>query len=267
MQEENWYAASSGQQNLAGLYLLLGELERAIEAAEAALHAARQIGSEPLEIGALARRGRAYHLQGELFAARDDFEQAARLQRESSPVHPYLVSQEGIWYAEHLCHINKLEQARPITEANLALCNENHWLKSASQCHRLLGYLETVSLATERQPEAAAQHYEQAVVLARQVAHIPTLIEALLARGRGQMIEVIEAGRYLTGAPVPAEALDDLYEALEYSKAGGYRIYEVQIRRALSLAFDQMDDASASAGQNKRAHHIAAAAGYDNRAV
>lgn len=266
MQEENWYAASSGQQHLAGLYLLLGEPGSAREAAEDALQAARQLGNTPLEIGALARRGRVYHLQGELFAARDDFEQAASLQRESSPAYPYLASQEGIWYAEHLCHIGNPERARRITEANLELCNENHWLKSASQCHRLLGYLETIAI--DKRPEAAAEHYEQAVVLARQVAHPPTLIEALLARGRGQVIDATEARKpHQAATPVPAEALDDLYEALGYSTAGGYRIYEAQIRSALSLALQQMGDASASAEQKRRAHRIAAALGYDNRAV
>jgi Tfp pilus assembly protein PilF len=74
--------------------------------------------------------------------------------------------------------------------------------------------------------DEAAEHYRQALDIARSVSMKLVLIEALLARGWW------EARRQHD----PVAAFSDLTEALNYARTGGYRICEADIRVGLAWA-------------------------------
>lgn len=247
VQGEDWHSACIGCRNLANLSLHIGALDEAARQTAEALELARQLEHPPYEVAARAQIAWIDHLRGDVEAAGRAFQQAAALQQKAGADQPPLSNQEGIWYAEHLRSVGQLAEARRLTRGNLALCEANHWITSISQCHRMLGDLE----AEEGRSDAAMQHYEQALSIAREIGHPPLLIEVLLARGRMQ-VQRQEA----------EAALRDLNEALEYAVGKGYRLYEADSRAALALMYAAMGDDAAAQAAEHYACAIGAATGY-----
>jgi hypothetical protein len=215
----NWHDASTGCRNLVVLYLALGNLAGAAQAAAIALDMARHLDDKRHTASALAHQGWIEHIRGNEEGAARLFAQASAQQREAAPEQPDLLGQEGIWYADHLRQCGNEEEARQLTQAHLELAETYRWPRTLSQCRRLLGELA----AADEDDEQASLHYAEAIAIARTIAHRPTLIEALLARGRSA------AQQGDTSA-----ALTDLREALAYAVAGDYRLYEVELRTVVA---------------------------------
>ncbi len=242
---QDWHNASITYQNLAGLYAHLGELAQSAEAARQALDLARRAENTGDERNSLAYQAWTAHLRGDLETAGAAFQQAEALEREiDSSVH-CLYSQRGVRHADHLRCTGQADYARRVAEANLKICEENHWPQFVSQCHRLLGDLAAAQITqssevsqTSELSERAHGHYDAALKIARSISHRPSLIEALLARGRwaGRRAGSQDLPGLADLAGLAGLALADLNEALGYALAGGYRIYEADIRVALAWA-------------------------------
>jgi tetratricopeptide (TPR) repeat protein len=224
---QDWHNASIGYRNLAGLYAHLGELAKSAQAAQQALDLARRAGNKQDEVNSMGFQAWAVHLLGDRETASEIYLQAEALQREIQPTLRYHYSTDGK-HADHLRRTGQADYARRVTEANLAgWVRDYKWPADDSRCRRTLGDLDTDA----GQHESAHQHYDTALKIARNISHRPSLIEALLARGRF-------FARHATdpkGFQNPS-GLDDLNEALGYALAGGYRIYEADIRIALAWA-------------------------------
>ena len=143
-----------------------------------------------------------------------------------------------------------MDYAHRVTEANLQICERNHWVYQISWCHRVLGDLDfdpsTSSGQRSGNHESARTHYETALKIARSISKRDVLIEALLARGSffAKVAVGAESPRpndaHLgSGDPTPTinDAFTDLNEALIYAVEGGYRIYEADVRVALGWAY------------------------------
>lgn len=141
----------------------------------------------------------------------------------------YLYGLQGIQHADHLRRVGEADYARRVTEANLDICERNHWSFLVSRCYRVLGDLAVDAGDHER----AGQHYEAALKIARSITRQDVLIEALLARGLWQ---AKQAAQTKERTPLLQQAFSDLNEALGYALKGGYRIYEADIRVALAWA-------------------------------
>ena len=138
--------------------------------------------------------------------------------------------------------------ARKVTEANLEICERNHWPNDISRCHRVLADL----FADGGQQEKARESYGQALELARSISNRLVLIEALLGRGRW----------YAKIMKDPVAAFSDLTEALEYARAGGYRLYEADIRIGLAWAHLAAGDKAAARDEAGYARQLSQEMGY-----
>lgn len=216
---EDWKNASVGYQNLAGLYAYLGKLAASANAARKALSLACCAERKEDESDSLACQGWAAYLQGDVETAGTVFQQAETLEREIDSSKLYLYSLRGIQHADYLRRVGTGDYARQVTQANLEICQRNNWVNQMSSCHSVLGDLD----ADAGQHENAHEHYNEALKIARSICQRPVLIEALLARGR-----------WAARQGEVAAARSDLEEALNYACAGGYRIYEADIRIALT---------------------------------
>ncbi|MBE9136286.1 trypsin-like peptidase domain-containing protein [Nodosilinea sp. LEGE 07088] len=242
---EDWRNASAAYQNLAELYAYLGDLSASATAAESALTYAHRVDDEQQkkqkESNSLAYQGWAAHLKGNLDAAQTAFQQAEQLEQQQ-----YLYSVPGIQHAEHLYRRRDTDYARRITEANQVICEQNRWQFILSLCHRLLGDLDAA-----HNPQAAQEHYNEALRLARSISKKNVLIEALLARGR-----------WAAQRGEGAAAASDLEEALNYAVEGGYRIHEADIRVALAWMHRAQGNSGAAQREAERAQRMSQAMGY-----
>jgi tetratricopeptide (TPR) repeat protein len=239
--------ASPGYINLAGLHAYLGDLAASADAARQAVNLARHEHNKKSERQAMAHQAWVACLHGDLDIGSAIFEQAEALQREGDPNKYYLYSNRGIFHADHLRRLRAVAYARRVTEANLEICERNRWGYFVSGCHRVLGDLD----ADTAQHERARQHYEEALKIARSISHRPSLIEALLARGR-----------WAARRGDVAAARADLDEALAYAVAGGYRRYEADIRVGLAWAHHAAGDAALARAEAERARQMSVEMGY-----
>jgi tetratricopeptide (TPR) repeat protein len=244
IEAEDWSNAGVGYRNLADLHAQLGALEASAEAARQSLDLARKVEKKDGQCYSLAFQGLANHLLGNIQVASDAFTQAEKLEQEiySHSNIRYLFSLRGIQHADHLRRIGDLDYAHRVTEANLQIAEQNHFVNEISMSHRVLGDLDFDS----DNPESARAHYESALKIARSISRRQVLIEALLARGRSFAKTAAGAGSSRpidvypgSGDPTPTinDAFTDLNEALNYAVEGGFRIYEADIRVALAWAY------------------------------
>jgi tetratricopeptide (TPR) repeat protein len=254
VEAQDWHNASRTYQNLAGLHAALGALDQSAAAVRQALDLARKAENKDNEATSQSWLGTATHLLGKTDEASSAFLESERLRREAQPNIRFLYSFSGIRHADHLRRTGQAETARRVTEANLQICERNHWPDDTSRCHRVLGDLDSDA----NNHASARAHYETALKVARGISYRPALIEALLARGRWAAklhavgasrparTEVESGGASMQtgamdgpdGSPLPLEqAFNDLNEALNYAVEGGYRIYEADIHVALGWAW------------------------------
>ncbi len=249
----DWKNASISYQNLAERHAHLGRLAESAQAAAEALKLARRAEDKDEEKASLGLQARSDHLSGNLETAGTAFQQAEALERKIDPDKRYLYSLRGISHAHHLRRVGEADYARRVTEANLEICERNHWAFLISMCHRVLGDLA----ADAGDHESARQHYEAALKIARSITRRDVLIEALLARGRWQ-------ARFFAAPGMTAGdyGFSHLNEALGYAQQGGYRIYEADIRVALAWAHLASGNLPAARAEASRALTMSREMGY-----
>jgi tetratricopeptide (TPR) repeat protein len=219
---DDWKNASVAYRNLAELLSHRGALRESILACRKGQMLAHRAQDFKWECNCRVGEAWAVYLGGDLDGAGAMFQHAEILERQIDSSKRSLYSLRGIYYADYLRRAGNPAYARVVTEANLDICQRNRWVKSVSQCHRVLGDLS----ADSGQNDVALKHYETALDMAVEISFRPALIEIRLARGRwwARHMENFSAARR------------DLESALEYAIQGGYRVYEADIRVALAWA-------------------------------
>jgi tetratricopeptide (TPR) repeat protein len=248
LESDEWAEASTRYRNLSDLYCCRGDLARSLQAAGQALDLARRGGKKDFECYSLARQAWAYYLKGDTDKASQHFRDAEALEKENNSPLSYLYSLRGIMHADHLRHRGEVGYSRKVIRANLEICERNHWPHQMSRCHRVLADL----FADGGQQEKARESYGQALELARSISLRQVLIEALLGRGRW----------YAKIMKDSVAAFSDLTEALEYARAGGYRLYEADIRIGLAWAHLAKGDKAAARAEADYAGQLSQEMGY-----
>lgn len=235
------------------LYVNVGQLKLATKtAAEWLVHtqqiANNAIGTKYDEVIALAEGAWIAYLHGDNHLAGTGFTQGITLLREISPEKPNLFGKSAIQYADYLHRKGDLDYARTITNTNLKICTDTDWLTSVSQCHRVLGDLDTDA----GEYKSARAQYKQALTIARSVDVRDVLIEALIAYGHWQALHggEVEAGRGL------------LAEALDYCTKSSYLLFEADTRVALAQIALQEGDTVTASEEASRAMAIGYRTGY-----
>ncbi len=231
--------------NLTEVYAHLGKLDDSATRACEAFKLSISLSTRAVE----AKAWQAYiaHLQGNRQQAESFFKEAEDLEKKDQADKLYLYAQRGIHYADYLNLTGNVDYARKVTEVNLKICQDRRWINHISWCHRVLGDLD----ADAGKSDLARQHYDEAVKKARKILRPDVLIPVLSARGRwlAKQGEVTVASR-------------DLDEALNYAVAGGYRIYEADIRVGLAWAHLKAGNPSAAQTEAEKAQRMSEEMGY-----
>jgi len=217
---EDYHWASVGYKNLSALYVLLGELDRSAEAANRALNLSYISKNKYDERDSISSYAWAIHLRGDLIEASKAFEKAKALDEEIGNLSLY--SLRATRHADHLRRMGDSIYSRKIIKSNLKLSEEHQWLASISRSYRILAELE----AQDGTGESARMYFNTALRLAQNLSRKDILIEALIAKGRWEARRTWDV----------SAGFSDLNEALGYAIAGGYRLYEADIRVGLSWA-------------------------------
>jgi len=245
---QDWHRASSIWRTVVDLECHAGALDASTEAARRALTLAGRAGDKAGQRNSLYRMAWAAHLSGDLKAAGSAFKEAERLEKEINPNVRYLYGLRGVHHACHLLRMGKAGYAQRVMEVNLRICERSNWLNSLSLCHRLLGDLE----AEKGHPDAALEHYDEALRIAFQIGRRDVLIDVLFARG-------LWYARQMGNA---REAFTDLILARDCASRCGYYVHEADIRVALAWAHLATKNRAAARAQAERAQYMSSEVGY-----
>jgi tetratricopeptide (TPR) repeat protein len=222
IEEKDWENASVGYQNLADLQFRIGELEKALNSAEEALKMAEKAESDRDIRNSKAYLGQILYLLGRNREAEENFERADELEKKISGYRLY--SGRGVWYADFLISINKIDEASDLTQQNLKICQRNNWVNDNSMCHRVLGAICRV----KKEYKEAEEHLATSLEIAKKVGMPYLEIEAL-----------IEYGRLYLEKKDSKSAIDTANQILRLCERTGFKLYEPDAELILAKAYSK----------------------------
>ena len=221
--------ASVGYQNLAGLQFRTGELESGLESAKKALDAAEKAKFDRYICTSKAYLAGILHLLGKNEEAGNWFRQADELEGKTSGDRLYSLA--GVFYADFLLSIKRIDEAFELTKQNLEICQRYNVVIDISRCHRCLGAIERI----KGNHKKAETHLQNAIEIARKIG-VPHLeIEALLEFGRLHL----DMGRH-------EDAISDAKEVLKICARTGFKLYEPEAEIVLvkvDMALNDLEQA------------------------
>jgi tetratricopeptide (TPR) repeat protein len=222
---KDWREISMRYQNLADLQFRTVELESGLESAKKALDAAEKAKFDVYIVISKAYLAWILHLSGKGEEASKEFCQADELQIKIGGYRLYAIS--GVFYADFLISMNRIDEAFELTKRNLVICQIEKFLNDISRCHRCLGAIERLKGTYED----AKVHLQNALEIARKVGMPDLEIEAMLESGRLHL----DIGRH-------EDAIRDAKEVLTICARTGFKLDEPEAEVVLSKAYMALND-------------------------
>ena len=236
---------SVGYRNLAELQFRTGELVSGLESAKKALDAAEKTKIDPFIVSSKEYLAWMLHLLGKCETAGNLFCQADELQVKIEGVRLY--SSGGVFYADFLISINRIDEALELAKQNLEICQRNNWINNSSSCHRCLGVIERI----KGNHNEAKVHLQNALEIARKVG-VPQLeIEVLLESGRLHL----DMGKH-------NDAIRDVKEVLKICARTGFKLYEPEAEIVLGKAYLALNDSRQAKNFARSAYEKAVSMNY-----
>ena len=219
--------ASVGYQSLVDLHFRAGELERALLSAKKALGVAEKANSARDIIDSKVYLAWILFLLGKVEEADNWFRQADDLKIKIYPEGHRLSSLYGVFFADFLLSIKRIDEALERTKENLEICKSQNWRNDISRCHRCLGAIEKLM----GNHEEAEVHLQNAIDIARKVG-VPFLeIETLL-----------ESSRLHLDMKRHEDAIRAANEVQKICARTGFKFYESEAEVVLGKAYLALND-------------------------
>jgi tetratricopeptide (TPR) repeat protein len=138
--QEDWINASVDADNLSGLYLTLGEVDKAVEYGRKNVEYADKSGDLGQRIISKTALADALHQAGDIEEARRLFEEAEGMQRNDRPEYQYLYSLQGYRYCDLLLAKGKTEEVKKRATQTL------EWMTNISYAPVLTIVLDKLSI-------------------------------------------------------------------------------------------------------------------------
>ncbi|WP_353570935.1 hypothetical protein [Candidatus Albibeggiatoa sp. nov. BB20] len=209
---ENWKEASIAAQNLVDLYLPLGRLAAAQQAASQAIDYAEKAEDLAMQKNSHAYLATCLHRQGQLEAAFQSFQTAEQIQQKRQPDYAKLYSLAGFQYCALL--LDKGVDIEQVVERG------EYGLKLQTTIPLLDKSLNSLTLArcyqALNQPQQAQDYFNQAVAGMRQAGRVDF-----------SPIFLIDRANFYLQQQQPADAKRDLDEAEMIIQRGDMKLYAV----------------------------------------
>ena len=227
IENKDWENASVAYTNVADLQFRTGELESGLESAKKALDAAEKAKSDRDITNSKAYLAWILHLLGKSEEADNWFRRADELRIKIDPDGNRLYSIYGIFYADFLTLMKRIDEALELIKQNLEICQMNNWQVITSECHRCLGAIERI----KGNHNEAEIHLQNAIEIVRRLGMPFFEIEALL-----------ESDRLHLDMKRHEEAIRDAKEVLKTCARTDFKLYEPEAEIVQSKAYLALND-------------------------
>lgn len=223
--QESWLDAAVNSGNLCEIYLMIGDLTKALTYAEQSVVLADRSGDAFRRLDMRSGLAEVLHKLGSFQKAEKVFREAEEIQKEDQPQYPFLYSMSGFRYCALLLDQGKYMEVINRTEQTLEWLKAASFVFAVSMDHLSLGK----AYAFQRQQEGSDD-------FSKALAHLNWAVEGLIQSGRqdcvpGGLIARAELNT-LRGDFSWAQA--DLNEALSLAKRVGLVISQVDCHLAFA---------------------------------
>jgi tetratricopeptide (TPR) repeat protein/class 3 adenylate cyclase len=233
IEDKDFENACVGYKNLSELQFRIGELASGLESAKRALDAAEKVYSDVDICTSKAFVAWILYIMGKTHKANKEFKQADELFEK---IFGYrLSSMYGIFYADFLLSMKRIDEAFELANRNLEICKNHKWVNDISRCHRCLGALDRI----KGNHKKAEDHLQNALEIARTVGMPFLKIEALL-----------EFARLYLDLRRHKDAIQSGNQVLKLYERTGFKLYEPEAEVVLGkayLALNKIEDAKTAA--------------------
>ncbi|MBU1262739.1 tetratricopeptide repeat protein, partial [bacterium] len=225
IEDKDWKNASVGYRNLTELQFRIGEIEKALLSAKKALELSEKAKFDQFIVYSKSYLAWILHLLGKTKEAEKGFREADELEAKISGYR--LCSIRGVFYADFLISINRVDEASELTQRNLEICQRNNWPDDISRCYRTLSAIERI----KENYKEACDHLQKAIEIARRVGMPSLEIKALL-----------ESGRLHLDTENYQDAISDANQVLKLCDRTGFKFYEPEAELILAKAYLAQND-------------------------
>ena len=242
---EDWENATDAARYLSEIWLILGNIVKAVDYGRKSVDLADRSGDGWLRLSSRAALADAQHQAGNCAEAEAAFHEAEKIQKERQPSRPILYHWQGFRYCDLLLDQGKSREVKFRSIQTLEIAREEHHLLANALDSLSLGraHLFQAQQKGTRNCNQAKTHLDQAVDGLRQAGQQDQLPRGLLARAEL---------RRVSGDLQRAQT--DLEEALSITTRGGMRLHEADCHLAyarLYLARGEEDKARESLDKAK----------------
>jgi tetratricopeptide (TPR) repeat protein len=193
-----------GLRTLAYTLRLKGAFDEALSLVVASADIARTLGHEESLVRAVALRAMLLHDLGR-------FEEASASFGEARGLGDQPVARRGLWEAEHLLDLGRLDEARAMTERNIAKCRALGWEGHVAHGETVLGL---AALGGPRpDPARASEHLAAAKRWSSSTGEVEMILRCCELQARIALV---------TGDRTSGHAIDD---GLELAASGGFHLF------------------------------------------
>lgn len=213
----DWENASIGANNLSELYLIIGDLTRALSYAQQSIGLADKSGDKFQQLSKRTTLANTLCKSGRLSDAEAAFREAEVIQREYQPQFPLLYSVPGFVYCELLLEQGRYDEVLTHSLQTLVWVRGQGWVMDTALNHLSIGraYLLKSQEGRSEDWTQAIDNLKRAVEGLRQAGTLHHLPRGLLARAKFYRVR----GEY-------DPAANDLDEAMSIATRGSMGLYE-----------------------------------------
>jgi len=253
--QEDWNKAAMSADNLSGIHLTMGEVEKAVGYARQSVGYADRGGDAFRRMGARICLAGVRHQSGDLEEAEAIFQKVEEMQKGRDPEHPYLYFLQGFLYCDLLLEQGEYREVLKRATQTLECLGEQYWLLGKPLDHLSLGRAHLLQAQEETGDFSQAwKELDQAVRGLQQAetqGHIPRglLARAELHRVMGDFVK----------------AQDDLEEAMTIATRREMRLHEADCHLGFARLYLAMGDKGKARESLDTAKKMIAEMGYHRR--
>lgn len=256
--QQNWENAARAVHNLSELYLLQGNVAKALETARQGVKLADRSEGQFQRIVNRTMLANALRQAGEEKEALALFEQAELLQKEFQPDMPFLYSLRGFQYRDLLLDLGQIESVLQRARYALSIAHGERWLLDIALDQLSLGRALLHQALRDPQPNLGPAQ-----------AKLKEALEALYRAGMQEFLPLgfLALAEVHLAQPDLPSAERCLQQALRLATRSGMRLFECDARLGLTRLYLDRADRQGARKSLSRAEELIQACGYSRRAA
>jgi tetratricopeptide (TPR) repeat protein len=254
--QENWWSAGQVAINLSELYLIMGDMIKAVDYAYKSAEFADRSGDAFKRYDSRATLADALHQTSNMAEAETFFKEAEEIQKKDAPKYPLLYSMPGFKYCDLLLGKGKYKEVLSRAEQTIEIAERNNWLLDIALDHLSLGKAHLLRII-----------YEGTTDISQAVEYLNLAVDGLRRAGTQHELPrgLLARAELYTAQEQFEKAQRDLDEAATIAERGEMGLHKADCRLGYSRLYLAMGKKDKTREELATAKEMIGKMGYHRR--